>query len=676
MLNHDELNSRNRNIIFILSVIAIAYLPIWSFVFSLKNDFYTQYFLQRFFIGESITAHQFPLWNPYFNYGLPVYNDMNGGFWYPLTWINGLLTGYNAYSFAIEEVIHFPIAAAGMYLLARHLQLGLAAKIMAAISYACCGYFVAHTQHYNWITGAAWLPWCLLAIYRCTDKPSLINFCLGGLTFSLFISGAHPGLIIGGIYFFAIMWAIYMNEKGNFLSAGKNLIGLISVVTLCMAGLIYSYSEIIPLFTRSGKISAGIITNFSTPPGSFFSFFLPLPYTQIRGEEITMNNLYAGLLMIVSVIAGITRNRKRTDLFYIAAAVFFFLISTNLPVSVFIITKLPLLQYVRLNGEMRIFGMIALMVYGAIQFDYLIRYHKIFLRNFALALSACLFMVCAFTLLTQPESARLISRLPAQLLQSGNREALKESIHAIGFTEAVAMQSALQCILLLLLAVAIEKKQQWLRWIVAADMILATLLNMPFTGVSMRPVAEIQALLDKAPKGFPAPYTGPEKDIYLSYPGTDTLIGNWSFYGKQIAIDEWAHYPMILQITKKYFDAAHQSLKQQDKPFVFTNGGRQVILEKYSPDNFTFLVETENNDRLIIKQNLYPGWETTVNKELFSPDTAFYTFPSIHLQKGTNHVTYSFNKPVLNVLFILYWACLITMASLLITGTFYQKRNR
>ena len=111
----------------------------------------------------------FPLWNPYFNYGLPVYNDMNGGFWYPLTWINGIMTGYNAYSFAMEEVLHFPIAAVGMYVLARYFHGAPGTKIIAAISYACCGYFVAHTQHYNWITGAAWLPWCLLAVYRCID---------------------------------------------------------------------------------------------------------------------------------------------------------------------------------------------------------------------------------------------------------------------------------------------------------------------------------------------------------------------------------------------------------------------------------------------------------------------------------------------------------------------------
>ncbi len=155
-----------RDTAFILVTIAIAFFPVWSFIFSLKNDFFTQYFLQRFFIGQSISGQLFPMWNPYINYGLPVYTDMNGGFWYPLTWVNGLLSGYNAYSFTIEEVFHFAIAAIGMYMLSGYYRLGSPARIIAAISYACCGYFIAHTQHYNWITGAAWLPWCLLFLFR------------------------------------------------------------------------------------------------------------------------------------------------------------------------------------------------------------------------------------------------------------------------------------------------------------------------------------------------------------------------------------------------------------------------------------------------------------------------------------------------------------------------------
>lgn len=678
MLNHEELSSRSKTITFIISVIALAYAPLWTSVFSLKNDFYTQYFLNRFFIGESIHSWQFPLWNPYFNYGLPVYNDMNGGFWYPATWLNGLLTGYSAYSFALEETLHFPIAAAGFYLLAKKFKLQQAVCVISAISYACSGYFVAHIQHYNWITGAAWLPFCILALYRCIDKVSLFNLCLGGISFSLFISSSHPGLIIGGLYFFMFMALIYLYEKGNWIRSGKNLLFLLGLVMVSMAGLIFSYAEIIPLFTRSGKTNIDIIRSFSTPPEAFFSFLLPLPYAQTepRWGEITMNNLYLGLLIISAVIAGITKNRKTTDLFYLAVASFFFLISTNTSISLFFISKFPLLQYVRLNGEMRIFGMLALIIYGSLQLDHLLSIDKIRLRNISALLAFALFCTILFILFRHQETAPNIGTLILRLFETNNREALKQAIHSIGFFETAVLQSIIQCLLLLLFCVALMRKYSWLKWIVAADLIMATLLNMPFTGVSMRPVKDIQALLNKSPAGFPLPSTGPEKDIYEAYPHTETLTGNWSFYGKEIAIDEWAHYPMILQTTRNYFDSAHSTLKKEQKSFVFTEKNNTVKLDAFSPDYFDFKVNTITDDRLIVKQNLYPGWKFRVNNQKASPDTMFYSFPVITLKKGENTVTMQFKKPLVTILFLFYSILLFGMTTVLLTAVtkrFYSR---
>ena len=97
------------------------------------------------------------------------------------------------------------------------------------------------------------------------------------------------------------------------------------------------------------------------------------------------------------------------------------------------------------------------------------------------------------------------------------------------------------------------KKEQWLTWLVGIDLVLATLLNLPFTGVSMRHVSAIQAIIDQSPAGFPIPSTGPEKNIYSAFPATDTLTGNWSAYSKQVAIDKWHPYPIQLSIIPKIF---------------------------------------------------------------------------------------------------------------------------
>ena len=662
-----------------LIVIAIAYLPVWTFFFSLKNDFFTQYFLQRFFIGQSVTAGKFPRWNPYFNYGLPVYNDMNGGFWYPATWINAIFSGYNAYSFTIEEALHFPIAGLGMYFLAGNYKLNKQVKIIAAISYACGGYFVAHTQHYNWITGAAWLPWCLLAMFRQMEYPGIKNLALGGLVFIFFLTGSHPGLIIGGMYFFVIMAFLHTWENKDWRNAWKPILALLAVITICLAGMIYSYVEIIPLFTRSQKIPAALITVNAIPLKSFLSFLIPLPFarTEQPGEEITMNNLYMGLLILVSIIAGLIKNRKRKELPVLAIALFFLLISANFSVSVFLTRNLPLLQYVRLSGELRIFGILPLLIYGSLQLNYFFEKDNKTIRRTAFFLALCVFMALLISLISHRGSINVISGIAGDLWQGGTRPRLKEILHHMGFMDALVIQLSLQVIVLLLMAVMIRYKPSLITWIVALDLIMASLLNMPFTGVSMRPVSDIQAILNRSPEGFPAPSISPEKDIYLNYPHTDTLTGNWSFYSKQIAIDEWSKYPMVLKNSREYFDSSHQQLKKTELPYVFcTNGPAEIKTEKFSPSLFHFDVLVMQDDSLVIRQNLYPGWITKVNDQPIIPDTAYYAFPKIALQKGRSLVSHEFRKPMLKWLFGWYWSCMMILGIMLIvSGTFSRNRS-
>src|SRR5215212_6352370 len=105
----------NKSILFFIVLLMIAFLPVSSFVFFLKNDAFSGYFPPKFFMSESIHAGTLPLWNPYINFGIPQYGDMSSGFWSPITWLISATVGYNAYSFTIEVLIYLFIAGIGMY---------------------------------------------------------------------------------------------------------------------------------------------------------------------------------------------------------------------------------------------------------------------------------------------------------------------------------------------------------------------------------------------------------------------------------------------------------------------------------------------------------------------------------------------------------------------------------
>ena len=145
-------------------ILFIAYLPVSSFLFFLKNDAFNGYFPPKFFMSESIHSGYLPLWNPYINFGLPQYGDMSSGFWSPVTWLVASTVGYNAYSFTIELLIYLLTAGIGMYILCRFYEMNRSVCMIAGLSYMCCGYMIGHLQHFNWISGAAFLPLCLWGI--------------------------------------------------------------------------------------------------------------------------------------------------------------------------------------------------------------------------------------------------------------------------------------------------------------------------------------------------------------------------------------------------------------------------------------------------------------------------------------------------------------------------------
>ena len=195
-----------------LLILFVAYLPVSTFLFFIKNDAFSGYFPPKFFMSESLHAGHLPLWNPYINYGIPQYGDMSSGYWSPLTWLIAASVGYNAYTFTIEILIYILLGGIGMYKLCRFFNLQNKARLIAAAAYMCCGYYVGHLEHFNWLSGAAFLPWCVWGYLLLQQNLSAKNILQSAILFYLFISSAHPGITIGAFYFF-IALSVFMFFK-------------------------------------------------------------------------------------------------------------------------------------------------------------------------------------------------------------------------------------------------------------------------------------------------------------------------------------------------------------------------------------------------------------------------------------------------------------------------------
>ena len=117
----------------------IAYLPLSSFLFALKNDALTENFPNKYFFSAALRSGHLPLWNPYINFGLPLYADPGFAFWHPLTWIFGLI-GYNVHTLAIELLVYIWLGGIFMYQLGRYFL-----HAVVSSSWASCIYVQRHT---------------------------------------------------------------------------------------------------------------------------------------------------------------------------------------------------------------------------------------------------------------------------------------------------------------------------------------------------------------------------------------------------------------------------------------------------------------------------------------------------------------------------------------------------
>ena len=639
-------------------VLIIAYLPVSSFLFFLKNDAFNGYFPPKFFMSESIYSGHLPLWNPYINFGLPQYGDMSSGYWSPVTWLVAATTGYNAYSFTVELLIYLLIAGFGMYKLCRFYCISKEVSIIAGVSYMCCGYMTGHLQHFNWISGAAFLPWSLWSYHRLKDQLSLKHILLAALCLYMLAASAHPGISIGAIYLIlAYSIFIYFSDKNvapasRFSSYLKNNLFLIIALGVLSFGMIAGYLDILPHITRGEKIQgdAALVNPFSFQSAS--SALLPLSIVKNDNwfhTDLSMRNIYCGLTVLLFFVFSLFKQKNRLQRFFLVAGSVFLLLSLGGIVKMFSIKYIPLIGYVRMDGEFVIFFLLCFILTAAFSID-------AFFKNSSSTFSAGIKRIYHFTELalgicivagfykmaaTHDSFVYAFKNISSQ---PGIASKLKSLIDAVSFYDALWLQGLLQLFLLWGVKYCLVKKDsQLLLKVCITDLVIATLLNIPFSGVGKASVAEVQAVLNKSPKGIIIPSMKPV-NAYDSISAYESgLVGNWSFYNKEPGVKRFAFYPVELNQSKFVF--ADSNSIAASKPCLFLEndaGGNRIHIDAYSGNCIVVSVQPTEKDRLVFQQNHYAHWRYEDGKQNHPAERYRDVFLSAPVNPGNQKITFVF----------------------------------
>ncbi len=662
---------------------------------------FTGYLPPRFLMSEVLKTNTLPLWNPYIAFGIPFYGDMSGAYWSPVTWLIASTSGYNAYTLTIEVMIYIVTGAIGMYILSSQYTTKKYICFIAAVAYIGNGYMVGHLQHLNWLSGAAFLPWCLWSINRMFKSSSLQTILIAVLSFYFFIASAHPGIVIGALYFF-IPYIVFKLFNRTHISPGtsiiipiKTLFTFLLLLLLLAAGLIIGYADIYSEFGRKEKLGLELVLAENTTIQSWISILLPFSTTknpELFNNDIALRNSYCGLLILSFFISGFLKKMKREQIFFLCSSLFFFILSTGGVFKLFAYKFLPLLGYVRVNGEFRIFTIIGLIIIAVMVIDEFNPADSKQLKKMSLVIKGLIillafsFIAGIYIFLNDGKENSLFQTTHSFF--SNIRPNLKSLVDQISFAETLLIQSVLQISLLALLLFFLKKnKTRQILFIVCIDIILATLMNLPYTGVGKEPVKKINAILQKSPDGIPVPDLKPVNDAATIPPDEEKLIGDWSFYNKQPGPIHDVYYPIKLNSVVTYYQLQKKdsNYNVNRHPLLFITDSSikypltQILkikkddLTYYSVNQLHLEFTSPQNGNLVFLQNSYKYWLVKNENETSHPSKLVTGFMYIPVKQGNNKLTFEF-KPA-HIPFLLLSTLVLLCIYIFLCFTAKAKNN-
>lgn len=679
-----------KTVLFFACITSLAYLPIISMLFALKNDAFTGYFPPKFFMSESIYSGVLPLWNPYINYGLPQYGDMSSAFWSPVTWLIASTVGYNVYSFTLEEAFYIFLAGLGMYRLTSYWNIKYNIKLIAGVSYMCSGYFVGHLQHFNWISGAAFFPWCLFFYLEALRSNNIYHLIKFGFAFGLFFSSAHPGLIIGASYFLMLIListVIHQFKKRHdrlklLLETGKKLFYILIAAFLFIIGPLIGYLEILPYISRGDKLLVDLIGEPATIPSwiSVLSPFIVNKNNDLFNTDISIRNSYFGLFFLILFLTGVVNKKTKWQQLLLMSGIFFFLLSFGGIFKNIFYEYLPLFSYVRLSGEFRLFSIISFILFSAIQLNKTDAAQVwIKLRPVIRGLLIILILSLPFSLYAVILKKQSIF-FNQSLVMTEWRLWLKQIVDHITFYDTLLIAGLMQILLLLFISHCLKKERKSiLIFIISGELIITTLLNLPFTGVGKASAKEVQHILDRSPHGIPVPILQPIINNDTLELNMEKMIGNWSFYNKQIGTPRPVPYPINLHSTLLFFEDPNLT-EINRKPYLYfsisdLSEKPDIKVSHFTPNHISIKANAPSEDTLVFKQNYYPNWLCTINNIPINIQKSEATFLSVPVKKGLQEITFQFRNNKIVALIFLNLS-LFSGAFIILVVHIFPKRNK
>ncbi len=702
-MNQQRSTYFDATILFLVLIAALS--PLFFGQAVMKWDAMDLYLPWKFFITDTLSHNQLPLWNPFINAGFSQMGDP--GTWYPISWgIGAIFGGYSIGALHFEYLFHLYIGGLGFYLLLKHFGLSRTVILACAIGYMLSGLMIGNAQHIGWVVSATWLPWILTYFLKLQTNPTFRTGIQLALVLFFLLSGGYPGMFIVIIYillgFFVVnSWKQVRTKNYSFYQKQWLFFGFSAILFLLMSAVVLIAAfDMAPLINRgtglNGRADIWNTLEGSLTPQALTSYVYPLATAKndqaFWGADFSMTNCYFGVFLLLTILTTLFRkDAPKSAKIYFGIGILFVLISLGqtLPVRTWT-TYLPFMDLFRFPSLFRLFALFFFLISAGFSLNHILSSEKLKKQFIFLILASIILLgIVNIVLLFNVEKYKF-----GQILSIGWSHFMEQA----NIGELVFLQGGILIVLFSIFLLI--RKFSLLNWnkaillIVILETVSFTWMNRYATVLYNRPLSEASGGMENLPDGYPTPSTwGPisasndadlnlefvqlwkNLSIYVKRPSFDG-VSPYAYTNMSKAIetgefDRMAQYPII------FFAERIQQNNYIDTTSIDTLSAQKMWVETFSPNEIKVNIELPEPSNFIYLQNYYPSWQAKVNDKVVPIQRTSETFMSIPLPKGKCIVEFNF-KPtnVIRASFvsIAFWAGAILF--LIITHFTKKIRNR
>ncbi|PIF05501.1 MAG: hypothetical protein CSA36_06245 [Draconibacterium sp.] len=695
-------------LLFVVTIVAF-----WQ-VFFLQNgikwDFVDAFLPSRYFFSESILNNQFPLWNPYILYGLPIFADLVSVF-SPEYWIIGNMFGYSNVTLQYVYLGYVVIAGISFYYFLTYFNVQQKAGLSLAVAYMFSGLVTGNAQHLAFVVAYALVPFVVASyckFLKLLNKESLIQ-----LSVALFLAiyCGYPGytIILGylllSIFIFSIT-GVWKNRKTVIKIFSYHLV-LIVIVILFSTVLLVAYIQVAPFMERYGGLPLQLAQNHPFTIKSMLSFLLPeavLADPVFHGTNPSMANAYFGIIGFVLFLFALTRkaSQRIAYLFLIFGLLSLFTaFGDQFFVRKLLFRYLPLMdmfQYPALFRGFTIFGFLAFAGINIGRFPILLEKKK------QLSGVVALVMVLIAALI-------VFALFKIGDLTHGNN--IHEICSGAKRYKNTLLKGAIQLFLLSVFFISLWKSKKASTFtaiilvLFLTDAVVTTQLTIYSTVINKVSPLKFRNYLKGLPKGFPVPELMPivnysdrnaqNEFVWMNnnvFPKRVTFDGKISFKpdGYKLLSDQ---YPNLLETIKhnpliyfsddvrqnasiENFSSATVFLSEEDfkttEGIVFRSSrDDKLIISDFSPVKIEIAATTVNNQLLIYQQNYFNGWKVFVDGKEAEMLVGNFTHMAVLVPEGTHKVTFKYTNRLIIAAFLVSYFVFISL--LVVWAVLFTQRH-